>query len=53
MTEEERTEIGTPPQGRGLFRYLIDEGNPLLVDDIASHRARLLASLRIIPKCAR
>lgn len=37
MTKEERAAIGKPPQGRGLFRYLTDEGKPLMIEDIASH----------------
>ncbi|MBN2044410.1 MAG: GAF domain-containing sensor histidine kinase [Anaerolineales bacterium] len=37
ITKEQRAEIGAPPQGRGLFRYLIDEGKPLIVEDISKH----------------
>ena len=37
ITEDERALIGAPPHGRGLFRYLIDEGKPLIVEDIAGH----------------
>ena len=37
MTEEQHEEIGDPPQGRGLFRYLIEEGKPLIVDEVAQH----------------
>ena len=37
ITDDQRSLIGSPPHGRGLFRYLIDEGKPLIVEDIASH----------------
>ncbi len=34
---DEKKSIGTPPHGKGLFKILIQEGKPLVVDDIMSH----------------
>ena len=34
---DEKNTIGEPPHGKGLFKVLMQEGKPLLVDDIVSH----------------
>jgi signal transduction histidine kinase len=39
ISDEERKLIGRPPQGRGLFRELIDSGKSMIVDDISSYHA--------------
>lgn len=37
MNEEQVKVIGHPPRGLGIFRYLIDEGRPLILEDLTQH----------------
>ena len=37
ITEPRRKQIGHPPHGLGLFGYMIETGQPLLVDKISDH----------------
>ncbi len=37
MAEDQRVEIGAPPQGHGIFKMLIEEGRSVLVEDVAEH----------------
>ena len=37
IADEDRSRIGEPPKGHGLFSILVKEGKPVRVDDISSH----------------
>ena len=39
ITAPRRKEIGHPPRGLGLFRYMIEAGRPMRVDNIADHES--------------
>jgi len=36
MNDAQRKAIGSPPQGLGIFRHMIEAGKPLLLDEIAA-----------------
>jgi signal transduction histidine kinase len=38
MTDEERKEIGKPPEGKGILKLLIERGDSLIIDDVPSYR---------------
>jgi len=37
VSEERRTMIGSPPHGRGIFRQMIDEGKPMMINDMQDY----------------
>ncbi len=37
MSPQQRSSIGALPEGRGIFKVLLEEGQPLLVDDLKEH----------------
>ena len=39
ISEEERKKIGSPPEGRGIFKLLIERGKPMIVDDVPNFHA--------------
>jgi signal transduction histidine kinase len=39
ISEDHRKAIGYPPVGKGLFRYLIETGKPIILDDLTKHES--------------